>query len=193
MSWQNYGRQSQNHDHLPHALENSEAIFGLLHKIIYKRYPGQGQGDEEDRVIVSAPTSPQLHTVSGRGLEIMVLARRKEASHSLHEIRMQTISPSVLIAMASQQRAERVERVAGHVSCSTEVEGGALASLLEGCATWRIEKLSMRGQAGGRNWEKLGRAGARGTVQIVGTTPNVVGEAPHGIFGLSSWPWKKDF
>ena len=23
------------------ALENSEAIFGLLHKMIYKRYPGQ--------------------------------------------------------------------------------------------------------------------------------------------------------
>ena len=59
------------------ALENSEAIFGLLHKIIYKRYPGQGQGEEEDRVIVSAPTSPQLHTVSGRGLEMLVLARRK--------------------------------------------------------------------------------------------------------------------
>ena len=124
---------------------------------------------------------------------MLVLARRKEASHSLHEIRMHTISPSVLIAMASQQRAERVERVAGHVSCSTEVEGGALASLLEGCTTWRIEKLSMRGQAGGRNWERLGRAAARGRVRIVGTTADVVGEAPRGIFGLYSLPWKKDF
>ena len=26
----------------------------------------------------------------------------------------------------------------------------------------RIEKLSMRGQAGGQNWERLGRAAARG-------------------------------
>ena len=109
---------------------------------------------------------------------MLALARRKEASHSLHEIRMHTISPSVLIAMASQQRAERVERVAGHVSCSTEVEGGALASLLKGCTIWRIEKLSMRGQAGGRNWERLGRAGARGRVRIVGTTADVVREAP---------------
>ena len=46
------------------ALENSETIFGLLHKIIFKQYPGQGLGEEEDIVIASAPTSPQLHTVS---------------------------------------------------------------------------------------------------------------------------------
>ena len=91
------------------------------------------------------------------------------------------------------QRADRVELVAGPVSCSTEVEGGALASLREGCATWRIENLSMRRQAGGRNWERLGRAAARGRVRIVGTTADVVGEAPQGIFGLSSLPWKQDF
>ena len=109
---------------------------------------------------------------------MLALARRKEANHSLHEIRMHTISPSVLIAMASLQRAERVELVAGHVSCSTEVEGRALASLLEGCTTWRIEKLSMRGQAGGRNWERLGREVARGRVRIVGTTADGVREAP---------------
>ena len=175
------------------ALENREAIFGLLHKMIYERYPGHGQGDGKDRVIVSAPSSPQLHTVSGRGLEMLALTGRKEASHSLHEIRMHTISPSVLIAMASLQRARRVELVAGQVSCSTEVEGRALASLLEGCTTWRIERLSMRGQAGGQNWERLGRAAVRGRVRIVGTTAYVVGEAPQSIFGQSSGPWKKDF
>ena len=82
------------------ALKNSEAIFGLLHKMIYERYPGQGQGGEEDRVIVSAPTFPQLYTVAGRGLEMLALTRRKEASHFIHEIRMNTISPSVLTAMA---------------------------------------------------------------------------------------------
>ena len=73
------------------ALENSEAIFDLLHKMIYERYPGQGQREEEDRVKVSAPASPQLHTVSGRGLEMLALTERKEASHSLHEIPMCTI------------------------------------------------------------------------------------------------------
>ena len=49
------------------ALENIEAIFGLLHKMIYERYPGQGHGKGKDRVIVSAPSSPQLHTVSELG------------------------------------------------------------------------------------------------------------------------------
>ena len=39
------------------TLKNSEAIFVLLHKMIYERYPGKGQGDREDRVIVSAPSS----------------------------------------------------------------------------------------------------------------------------------------
>ena len=51
----------------------------------------------------------------------------------------------------------------------------------------------MRGQAGGQNWERLGRAAARGRVKIVGTTVDVVGKTPPSIFGLSSLPWKKDF
>ena len=87
--------------------------------MIYKQYPGQGQGEGKD--IVSAPSSP-----------------RKEASHSLHKIQMHTISPSVLIAMASLQQEKRMEPVAGQVLCSTEVEEGALASLLEGGTTWRM-------------------------------------------------------
>ena len=45
---------------------------------------------------------------------------------------MYTISPGVLIAMASFQRAKMVELMTGHVSCITEVEGRALASLIEG-------------------------------------------------------------
>ena len=66
---------------------------------------------------------------------MLALTGRKEASYSLHNIRMYTISPSVLIAMASLQRAKMLELVAGRVSCSTEVEDRALASLLEGCTT----------------------------------------------------------
>ena len=124
---------------------------------------------------------------------MLALTGSKEASHSLRKIRMYTISPGVLIAMASLQRARRVQLVAGKVSCSTEVEDRALASLLEGCTTWRIERLSRRGQAGRQNWERLGRAAARGRVMIVGTTADVVGEAPQCIFGLSSLPWKQDF
>ena len=86
-----------------------------------------------------------------------------------------------------------VELVAGHVSCSTEVEGRALASLLEGFTTWKIERLSMRGQAGGQNWEGLGRAAAKGRVRIVDTTTDVVGKTPQNIFGPPSLPWKTDF
>ena len=85
-----------------------------------------------------------------------------------------------------------VELVAGHVSCSTEVEGRALASLLEGRTTWRIERLSVKGHAGGQNWEGLGRAAARGRVRIVGTTADVVCKTPQSIFGPSSLPRKKD-
>ena len=89
------------------CLKKSKAIFVLLHKMIYKRYPGKRKGDGEDRVIVSAPSSPQLHTVSGRGLEMLALTGRQAASHSLHEIRMHTISPSILIAMAALQRSKK--------------------------------------------------------------------------------------
>ena len=102
------------------TLKDSEAILFLLYQMIYERYPGRGQGKEEDRVTVSFPSSPQLHTVSGLGLELLALTGRKEVSHSLHKIQMYTISPSVLLAMASLQRTKMLELVAGHVSCSTE-------------------------------------------------------------------------
>ena len=106
---------------------------------------------------------------------------------------MYTISPAVLIAMASLQRAKMVELMAGHISCTKEVQGRALASLLEGCTMWNIERLSMRGQAGGQNWEGLGRAAAKGRVRIVDTTTDVVGKTPQSNFGPPSLPWKKDF
>ena len=86
------------------TLEDSEAIIVLLHQMIYECYPGRGQGKEEDRVTVSFPSSPQLHTVSGLWLELLALTGREEASHSLHKIRMYMISPSVLLAMASLQK-----------------------------------------------------------------------------------------
>ena len=89
-------------------------------------------------------------------MEMLALTRSKEAGHYLHKIRMYTISPGVLVAMASFQRAKMVELMAGHISCITKVQGRSLASLLEGCTTWKIERLSMRGQAGGQNWEGLG-------------------------------------
>ena len=41
--------------------------------------------------------------------------------------------------------------------------------------------------------ERLGRAAARGRMRIVGSTADVVGEAPPSIFGRSFGPWKKDF
>ena len=51
----------------------------------------------------------------------------------------------------------------------------------------------MRGQAGGQNWEGLGRAAAKGRVRIVDTTTDVVGKTPQSIFGPPSLPWKKEF
>ena len=50
----------------------------------------------------------------------------------------------------------------------------------------------MRGQAGGQNWEGLGRAAVRGRVRTVSTTADVVGKTPQSIFG-PSLPWKRDF
>ena len=171
------------------TLKDSEAIFVLLHQMFYMRYPGRGQGEEEDGVTISFYPSPQLHKVSGRGLELLALTGREEASHSLHKILMYTIPPSVLLTIASFQWTKMLDLVAGHVSCSTEEEGRALASLLEGYTTWKVERLSMSGQAGGQNWERLGRAAAKGKVRTVGTTADVVG---FGIFG-SYLLWKQDF
>ena len=47
------------------TLKNSEAIFGLLHKMICERYPGQGQREEEDRVKVRPSASLKLHIALG--------------------------------------------------------------------------------------------------------------------------------
>ena len=55
-----------------------------------------------------------------------------------------------------------------------------------------VERLFMRGQAGGQNWERMGRAAARGRVRTVGTTADVVGRTPQKIFG-SYLLWKQDF
>ena len=168
------------------TLEDSDAIFCLLHQMIYERYPGRGQGEEEDRTTVSFPSSPQMYTVSGLGLELLALAGREDTKHVLHKVQVYRISPSLLLSLASLQRTEISELVAGHVSCSTEEEGRALAFLLEGCRAWRVEMLSMRGQAGGQTWQRLARVATRGRVRYVSTEPDVVGRAPQSIFGPSS-------
>ena len=59
--------------------------------------------------------------------------------------------------------------------------------------TWRIERLSRRGQVGGQSWKKLDRAADRGKGRIVGTTAEVVDKAQQSIIGRSSLPGKKDF
>ena len=43
-----------------------------------------------------------------------------------------------------------------------------------------------------REREKLGKA-PRGRVRIIGTTADVVDEAPKSIFSRSSGPWKTEF
>ena len=59
--------------------------------------------------------------------------------------------------------------------------------------TWRIGRLSGRGQGGGQKWEVLDRAAARGRGRIAGTMADVVDKAPQSIIGRSALPGKKEF
>ena len=76
-------------------------------------------------------------------------------------------------------------------SCKTTM--GTARELTRIRTTWRIERLSKRGQVGGQKWERLDRAAARGRGRTVGTMADVVGKAPQSIIGWSALPWKKEF
>ena len=60
------------------------------------------------------------------------------------------------------------------------------------CATWRIERLSERGQGGGQKREVRDRAAARGRGRIADTRANGGNKAPQSISGLSTAPGKKE-
>ena len=59
------------------SLEDSDAIFFLLHQTIYNRFPATEEEEEEENITVSCPTSTQLHSVSGLGLELLALTDRE--------------------------------------------------------------------------------------------------------------------
>ena len=158
------------------SLANSDAFFSLLHQNIYKRYPASGQGWMENSITVSCPTSPQLHSVSGLGLRLLVLIGREEARHTVHKVTSYWISPSLLLSLASLQREQIRELVVEGTSfdCTTEEEGRTLVSFLERCATWSVAWMDLGDEVGGLTWQRLGREVARGTLRRVGADSEVV-------------------
>ena len=150
------------------SIADREAIFSLLHQTIYDRFSATDHGWKEDSITVSSPSSPQLHCVSGLGLELLVLASREVAwHHTVHMVRMWRIPPSLLLSLASLEREQVVELVVGNIACTTAEEGRALVTLLDKCKLWSILWLDLAGEAGGQKWEELVRAGARGRARYV--------------------------
>ena len=155
-------------------LEDSDAIFSLLHQTIYDSFPASDQGLSEDNITVSCLTSPQLHSVSSLGLELLALTDREEARHTVHKIKMWSISPSQLLSLASRQRDQITEMVGKDVRFYTEEEGSALVCLLERCASWRVGTLHLSGDVGELTWKGLARQVARGTLEVVMATMGVM-------------------
>ena len=88
------------------TLENRDAIFPLLHQIIYKCYPGteyaHNEDDiEDDNIKVSFPPCPQHHSVSSLGLQTLALTGRREARHEVHEVIVTNLSSSLLMSLTS--------------------------------------------------------------------------------------------
>ena len=156
------------------SLQDSKAIFSLLHQTIYDRYPAELEGWNKENITVSCPSSTQLHYVSGLGVELLDLTEREEARHRVHKIKKWMISSSLLLSLASHQRDQITELVTGIINCTTEEEGSALVSLLERCTTWRVRWLDLLGKVGGLTWEGLGREVARGKLGNVRATREVV-------------------
>ena len=155
------------------SINNSDAIFSLLHEMIYKHYPGREDDedyDDDDKemddmesdISVSFPPSPQLHSVSAMGLELLALTGRDGARHLLHKVRVGYIHPSLLLSLASLKREQISELHGLDVHCTTDEAGRALVSLLEKSSTWRVDFLNLAGEVGGQTWEGLAREVARG-------------------------------
>ena len=158
------------------SFADSDAIFFLLHQTVYNRYPATGQGWQKDSITVSSPSSPQLHSVSGLGLQLLALTDREEARHTVHEVKIGgDISPSLMLSLASLQRDQITALVVeGGVKCTTEEEGSALVSLLECSTTWKVWRLDLSGEVGELTWEGLGREVARVNLGLVSANREVV-------------------
>ena len=60
------------------SLANSDSLFCLLHRMIYKHYPSTVQGWEEASTVKYTDT----------GLELLALTDREDARHMLHKVRV---------------------------------------------------------------------------------------------------------
>ena len=150
------------------TLEDSDAIFFLLHQTIVDRFPATEEGEEEENITVSCPSSPQLQHVSGLGLQLLALTDREGARHTVHEIKMSSISSSLLLSLASLHRDQISELVVeSGIHCTTEEEGSALVSLLERSTTWMVRWLYLYDEVGQLTWEGLARVVARGKFERV--------------------------
>ena len=177
-------------------LPESEGIFSLLHKTIYKRYPGV-QGVNSATVIF--PGDPEHHSVSVLGLELLVLTDRQTSKHNILQVQLaggwEARNWMTLYRLLSLQKEIR-ELVIEEVACYTEEEGMVLCSLLERCSTWRMDWLHLEGQVGGEAWRRLGREAARGRLTGVDIGREVVKrgrrEDLRAVWGSVEFGWQVD-
>ena len=104
-------------------------------------------------------------------LEVLALTGRLV----LHKVLVWSMSPFLLLLLASLEREQITELHSNDIECTTEEEGRALASLLERCHTWSVEALSLYGQLGGHSWGLLGQESRRRRLRYVLTEREVVG------------------
>ena len=70
-----------------------------------------------------------------------------------------------MLSLASLEMEKTMGLEVGGISCTTEEEGRAMVSLLERCASWRVEVLELEGEVGAQTWERLGREVATGRLE----------------------------
>ena len=153
------------------SLPNNTSLFSMLHLTIAQRHPAE----VKESITVSFPGDPQLHQVSGLGLQLLALAGREGARLQLNKVKVGRLSPSLLLFLASLQGEQVTElEVDDIIFCSSEEKGTALGSIMEKCSRWRVGGLMLYGEVGGQTWEGLGRAAARGRLGYVPTKREVL-------------------
>ena len=99
------------------SLPNSTSLFSLLHLTIAQRHPAE----VKESITVSFPGDPQLHQVSGLGLQLLALAGREGARLQLNKVKVGRLSPSLLLFLASLQGEQVTElEVDDIIFCSSE-------------------------------------------------------------------------
>ena len=146
------------------SLPDCEAIYSLLRKTIYERYPGtvRDGGTVMDMVTVLFPGDPQHHSVTLLGLRLLVLADRETAGHTVLKVELSLSTSNHVLSLASLQKEIGELVLMGGIICIREEEGMALCSAVERSSTWRIGRLFLMGEVGGETWRRLGREAARG-------------------------------